>query len=123
MVIDMTDYLDSIGQEIRVGDIIKYTTYNKYGVVEELRDQQLVVFKCEFGREGSYNTYNGKWQQGAEYILSEPKLQIKKKAFISNINDCLVITSLDLTKVKNESDLNVFAELRRRSNELLRDQL
>lgn len=118
----MADYLDSIGQEIHVGDVIKYTTtesssfYDKYGVV-------ISVFKCKFGREVSYNTYNEKWQKGAEYILSEPKLQIKKKAFISNINNCLVITSLDLTKVKNENALNEFAELRRRSNELLQDQL
>ena len=115
-------YLDSIGQEVRVGDIIRYSTVRSgcirdlYAVILDFIGCKPQLYKVE---KRQWNTASGKHEfgVGVQYIGADPNnmetIELRKVT-LDGTSKVLVITRLDLPMTNS-----VFAQLRNKSNELL----
>lgn len=113
----MQNYLDNLGREVKVGDIVYYPTsldsssiHGNYAVIEELKDKHKIkVSKVEILH---YNTPSGNYHINATYDPNSERTKLKNVT-IRSTTHCLIVTDMDLPNKP------IFNALRKRSQELL----
>lgn len=116
----MSKILDSLGQEIKVGDILCHSQVNRSSltikkcVVREITPKGSVrVVNFEEKNLGYWDTPSGNWESGAKYIIYDKEWQ-EVKSTIQNTSNSVVVTQQQFPL--NNKKMQLLREL---SNELL----
>lgn len=93
----MNKILDSLGQEIKVGDILCHSQTNRSSltikkcVVKEITTKGSVrVITFEERNLGYWDTPDGQWVSGAKYIIYDKKWEEVKSTITSTCNSVVV---------------------------------
>lgn len=121
------DIVDTIGRELKVGDIVQYSTANRssvcinFGVVERFqspkdssyaRNKNVLKIKIARIEKKHWDTLNGQWRDGCKTLPQGLDEYLFKSSLLNSAHSLTVINDL---KLPDDSKFNA---LRQKSKEL-----